>query len=314
LRRRPGSAALAASEAEGGGHGALGGAGGGGRAPSAGARRAAPRSRTALGAAAAAALAAALALSAAPGGARTADPHALWEIVHDHCVPNLRRRGDPAPCAAVDLRDGVARGYAILKDRSGPTQFLLIPTARVGGIEDPALLAPGAPNLFAAAWRARSFVETRAGRALPREDVALAVNSVSARSQDQLHIHIGCIRAGVRDALRAGAPRIGARWAPLDPPLAAGRRYLAMRVLGEDLGPANPVVLLADGVPGAREAMGRYTLVVAGATFAEGGPGFVLLADRADPAAGDRGWGEGLLDHACALATAGGTAAGQPPR
>jgi CDP-diacylglycerol pyrophosphatase len=272
-----------------------------------------PRSRTALGAAAAAALAAALALPAAPGGARTADPHALWEIVHDHCVPNLRRRGDPAPCAAVDLRDGVARGYATLKDRSGPTQFLLIPTARVGGIEDPALLAPGAPNLFAAAWRARSFVEARAGRALPREDVALAVNSVSARSQDQLHIHIDCIRAGVRDALRAGAPRIGARWAPLDPPL-DGRRYFAMRVLGEDLGPANPFVLLADGVPGAREAMGRYTLVVAGATFAEGGPGFVLLADRADPAAGDRGWGEGLLDHACALATAGGTAAGQPPR
>ena len=105
----------------------------------------------------------------------------------------------------------------------------------------------------------------------------------------------------MRDALRARAARIGARWVPLDAPL-AGRRYVAMRVLGEDLGPANPFVLLADGIPGAREEMGRYTLILAGATFAEGGPGFVLLADRADPAAGDRGWGEGLLDHACALA------------
>jgi CDP-diacylglycerol pyrophosphatase len=48
--------------------------------------------------------------------------------------------------------------------------------------------------------------------------------------------------------------------------------------------------------------MGEHTLVLAGASFAPDQPGFVLLDDRADPATGDRGTGESLLDHDCALA------------
>jgi CDP-diacylglycerol pyrophosphatase len=72
-----------------------------------------------------------------------ANPNALWDIVHDECVPDMRGRGDPAPCATIALQDGVSYGYAALKDLRGVTQFLLIPTARVSGIEDAALLAPG---------------------------------------------------------------------------------------------------------------------------------------------------------------------------
>ena len=237
-------------------------------------------------------------------GARAANPNALWEIVHGQCVPDQQRHDDPAPCARVALPGGVARGYAVLKDRVGATQFLLIPTARVSGIESPELLAPDAPNYFAAAWQARTYVDSRAHRTLPRESVSLAINSMFARSQDQLHIHIDCIRADVRDALRAHLAQIGERWAPLDVPL-AGRRYRAIRVLGEALGQANPFKLLADGVPGAREDMGGHTLVVTGATFAGGKPGFIILDGHADPAAGDRGFGEALQDHACALAQSG---------
>ena len=237
------------------------------------------------------------------------DRDALWEIVHDECVVNQRRSGDPEPCAMVGLGDGAERGYALLKDRSGRTQFLLIPTARISGIEDPVLLAPDAPNYFAAAWQARSYVEARIGHALPREDVSLAINSALARSQDQLHIHIDCLRADVRDKLRGQAPRIGRHWAPLGAPL-AGRDYMAMRVLGADLGQANPFDLLAGRLPGAREDMRMYTLVVAGARFADEGPGFVVLAHRADSATGDRGGGEALQDHACGLAGGGAAARG----
>jgi CDP-diacylglycerol pyrophosphatase len=95
--------------------------------------------------------------------------------------------------------------------------------------------------------------------------------------------------------------QISERWTPLDAPL-AGHRYRAMRVMGERLGQADPFKLLADGVPGAREDMGRHTLVVTGATFADGEPGFIILDDRADLAAGDEGSGESLQDHACAVA------------
>jgi CDP-diacylglycerol pyrophosphatase len=223
-------------------------------------------------------------------------PNALWEIVHGRCVPDQRQHGDPNPCVKVDLADG----YAILKDRNGASQFLLIPTQWITGIESHALLAPRARNYFATAWQARGLVEKALGHPTPRGTLSLAVNSELSRSQNQLHIHIDCIRADVRDALKDEAAKIGSRWAPLDIWL-FGHHYSAMRVAGTTLAGHNPFKLLAHGVPGAATDMGHYTLVVVGMTFADGKPGFVVLADRADPAHGDNAGGEELQDHACAL-------------
>jgi CDP-diacylglycerol pyrophosphatase len=45
--------------------------------------------------------------------------------------------------------------------------------------------------------------------------------------------------------------------------------------------------------------MGAWTLALAGAVRADGSMGFYLLADRANPAAGDPGSAEDLQDHAC---------------
>ena len=94
----------------------------------------------------AAAAAAGLLLSSP--AARAYDPNAIWKIVHDKCVPNQEDHGDPKPCAEVDLKNGVAHGYAVLKDLHGATQYLLIPTQRIVGIESPELLAPDAANYF----------------------------------------------------------------------------------------------------------------------------------------------------------------------
>lgn len=240
------------------------------------------------------ALLAGLVLSVAAPRLCAADPSALWRIVHDRCVPDQTQHHDPAPCTAVDL----AGGYVVLKDIVGNTQFLLLPTARISGIEAPAILAPDAPNYFADAWAARHDVDQRAGHALPREDFALAINSIYGRTQNQLHIHIDCIRPEVRAALARHAAAIGANWAPFPVPL-AGQRYRARRITGASLGPTNPFRLLAATVRPAD--MGLHTLVLAGATF-HGQPGFVLLDGRADLAAGNRGSGEALEDHACAVA------------
>jgi CDP-diacylglycerol pyrophosphatase len=214
--------------------------------------------------------------------ARTAaaDPNALWHIVGEQCVPNEREYGLPKPCELVDL-DG---GYAVLKDIVGNTQFLLIPTTRVGGIEDPA-------NYWQVAWQARRYVEERAHRALPRDTISLAINAADARSQNELHIHIDCVRLDVRAALHEHAAAIAAKWSHF-PVRLAGHDYMAIRLVQSDLAPANPFVLLADGIPGARADMARYTLVVVGVA-----DGFVLLA-----AHGDHGHGEDLQDHACAAA------------
>jgi CDP-diacylglycerol pyrophosphatase len=240
-----------------------------------------------------------LAAPAAP--LHASDPDALWKIVHRQCVPDELTEGSPAPCTEVSLEGGAEHGWAVLKDRRGKTQFLLIPTARVTGIEDPAVLAPDAPNWWQAAWSARGYVMARAGRELPRDALSLAINAPAGRTQEQLHIHIDCLRPDVRDALRARAASVSEAWAPLGVPL-AGRDYRARRVDGAELGAQDPFRLLAEA-PGVGPAgMGAQTLVVVGATFAGGMPGFLLLADRADLAVGDRGSGEDLQDHECALA------------
>ncbi|MGH7001010.1 MAG: CDP-diacylglycerol diphosphatase [Stellaceae bacterium] len=239
------------------------------------------------------ALLVALAVAAAPAHA---DPLALWRIVHDQCVPNQINRHDPSPCTLVDL----ARGYVVLKDRVGATQFLALPTARITGIESAVLLAPRAVDYMQDAWSARRFVRAQAPGPLTRADLSLAVNSIYGRSQNQLHIHVDCLRRDVRDTLAQHRATIGDKWQPF-PVKLAGHDYIARRLVVPDLDGVNPFRTLADQVPEARANMGAYTLIVAGATFG-GKPGFILLADHADPARGDFANGESLQDHACAVA------------
>jgi CDP-diacylglycerol pyrophosphatase len=228
----------------------------------------------------------------APAGA---NPNALWQIVHDQCMADQETNGSPAPCTSVDL----VGGTVVLKDRNGATQYLLIPTARRTGIEDPAILDPHAHNYFAAAWAARGLLDQRAGRPLPRTDVGLAINSKYGRSQDQLHIHIDCLRPDVIAALREHGPSLTTKWSPFPVPL-AGAPYLARLVNSPDLANANPFTLLANEVPGASTAMGYWTLVVVGFETA-GVPDFILLAGKANEATGVRANGESLLDHDCAV-------------
>jgi CDP-diacylglycerol pyrophosphatase len=222
----------------------------------------------------------------------SADPNALWTIVHDHCVPDQETNNDPAPCSLVDLGAGEQRGYAVLKDLVGATQFLLIPTERIPGIESPILREPDAPNYLAAAWDATSFVDARAGVDIPRDWMSLAINSAVTRSQNQLHIHIDCVRADTREAMNRRIAEIGPDWAPFPEPL-SGHPYQAMSVEGDTLDATNPVQLLANRT----DDMGLETLVVVGTYLRDGKPGFILLASRADPATGNPGAGEELQDH-----------------
>ena len=104
-------------------------------------------------------------------------------------------------------------------------------------------------------------------------------------------------RAEVQAALLRRLAALGDSWMPFPEPL-AGHPYRAMRIVAGELGGSDPFRLLADGVPGAKEAMGSQTLVVVGAEFA-GRPGFVILNDQVDAATGDRASGEDLQDHAC---------------
>ena len=237
-----------------------------------------------------------------PADGYAADPSALWKIVNGQCVPHEQEAHDPAPCAAIDLTQGVEKGYAVLKDLRGIAQFLLIPTVRIGGIEDPAILAPDETNYWDAAWRARSFLEGRLHTTLPRDMVSLAINSQVGRTQDQFHIHIDCVRPDVREAITGNLDMVTDAWTAF-PLMLAGHRYRSLRIHQPTLDGADPFRLLADRGPQALAEMGLHTLVVIGAVFPDGIEGFVLLDNHADLAAGDRASGEELQDHSCLVAT-----------
>jgi CDP-diacylglycerol pyrophosphatase len=228
-------------------------------------------------------------LAAAPAGNRDA----LRRIVQDQCAVHWQQAHIATPCARIYLPGAPLEreGFAILPDRRGGAHFLLIPTESIAGMESAELLEPGAPNYFAAAWAARDLLSPVVGHSIRRGAIGMALNPRHARSQDQLHIHIECVRADIARALLTAAPRITDTWSPIG---IGGWSYQAMRAMGEELGAANPFTLLAAKLPGAKAAMGDYTLVVAGMDFKEG-PGFILLAANG-PA------GELLLDSGCAIA------------
>ncbi len=75
------------------------------------------------------------------------------------CVADQLQANNPEPCVQVNLQGGIERAYGILKDIRGATQLLLIATARISGIDSPIILAPDAPNYFAEAWDARSYID-----------------------------------------------------------------------------------------------------------------------------------------------------------
>ncbi len=239
----------------------------------------------------------AIALLAFAHPARAEDPDTLWKLISTRCLPNFAKNLPPAPCAFVDLAGGPEHGYVVLKDRAGATQFLVMPSARIGGMEDPTILLPDATNYFAAAWAQRFRMALVAGREFSRDSVSLAINSMSGRSQNQLHIHIDCIAADVRAELRTHAAAIGPEWTQFPVPL-KGHRYLAMRLAGEDL-PVNPIRVVDTTIPGAAADIGHHSIVVVGEMLGDGQPGFFMLDTLADPAAGNFGSGEELQDHSC---------------
>src|SRR6185312_13523073 len=211
-----------------------------------------------------------------------ADANALEKIVLGKCVPDEVEAGKPAPCATVDL----AGRYAVLKDLVGASHYLLIPTDKVEGIED--------------AWQSRTLMDKSLGRPVPRDVVGLAINSVRGRSQNQLHIHIDCVRRGVLDTLVHDSGAIGTTWAPL-PDKLAGHAYQAMRIEAADLSGTSPFALLANGQPAVAGDMADETLVAVAESLPDGSEGFYLLADKVDLAQGDFGSGEELLDHNCGV-------------
>ena len=211
----------------------------------------------------------------------------LWHLV-TACVSDQQLHGRPAPCVQVDA----AQGVAVMKDRRGVLQHLLLPTERVPGIEDPRLGTDALPDYWAAAWQARRFAIAGHDPAL-----SLSVNSARARTQNQLHIHISCTRPDVAREVNdmAAAGLIDERLRPVPGGL-TGRPYRMRRIDPE----RERVFRITSELAAAERAdPGDYSAALLPSVFAAGASGFVLLIDRSE--AGHGAAAERLQDHECTI-------------
>jgi len=215
---------------------------------------------------------------------------ALWHIVSEQCVPNQQQHEHPTPCAQVDDN----AGFVVLKDREGPLQYLLMPSHKITGIESPLLLDEATPNFFELAWQARHFMSETYGSPIADNDIAVAINSKYGRSQNQLHIHISCLRPDIKQQLQTLANQVSAQWQAL-PVSLIGHDYLARRISATELHQQGAFRLLASGVADASSEMENYGL----AMVALPGGDFMLLATKRHLLGFSNASAEELQDHQC---------------
>jgi CDP-diacylglycerol pyrophosphatase len=230
------------------------------------------------------------------GGA--AKSQALWQVVRA-CVADYQTTGGVFPCLSVDLTGGMDRGVVVLRPPFGAPDTILSPTRRVVGVEDPWLQSPEAPNYFAAALSARAFVAKPDGSAPQLDEIALAVNSRSTRTEDQLHIHIGCVSPEVRQAIRrhAASMKVG-EWARFDS-LVPGSDLWGFRTGGADLAQTDPFQLAAEQFAFRDSDLGRLMVAVVGAQIARRAELMVLVADHDAQERNGHLWAEDVVDSDC---------------
>ena len=224
----------------------------------------------------------------------------LWRVV-EACVLDHNVTGLALPCLFVETGDDAARGYAVIRSPLERVHVIVTPTFRTIGIEAPRLRGPDAPNYFNDAWSARRFVAAALPRPPDRADFALAVNSRFGRSQDQLHIHVACIRREITDTLAALAPKLrDGAWTRIKV-LPRAPLYWARFVPGDDLAKVNVFDEVASGLSVPASGMDEMTIVVVGMDAAtdHSDGGFAILARKRIPHSNDEAHGEALIDHDC---------------
>ncbi|TCR73194.1 CDP-diacylglycerol diphosphatase [Rhizobium sp. BK376] len=215
-------------------------------------------------------------------------------LVVEACKINVAITGSPYPCMKVVQDKDPMSSYAVLREPANKERTILAPLADVSGIEDPRLLTVGAPNYFEDAWNERSAAISFRAMGVPPQDFALAINAASWRTQDRLHVHIGCSTPRFRTLLKSHKTEIG------------GSKFTKLKDSGwwakfyaaDNLSKLNPLKAVADGVDGALSNMKNVVIGVFASTLPDDQQGFYILA-RLIGASKSRGSAEDMIDPSC---------------
>jgi CDP-diacylglycerol pyrophosphatase len=219
-------------------------------------------------------------------------------LVVDSCKLGFALTGLAFPCLKIVPAPQPLAAYAILREPTHKERTILTPLASIDGIEDPRLLASDGPNYFDDAWRERAIVLADHPEKDPWQDAALAINAAVNRTQDHLHIHIGCVSARIKSALASQDRQISATGFEKISTRSAWRSFWVKFYQAESLSAINPFRIVADGVQGASDDMQDVTIGIVGASRRNGQRGFYILAQLYGE---DDSYGsaEDLLDPKC---------------
>lgn len=224
---------------------------------------------------------------------------ALWNIVSNQCVPKkIQRQQPPAPCEEVSFVKGQEQGYVILKDLNGPLQYLLMPVAKITGVESPDVLVSNQPNYFYESWVARSYMIKKYGADIPQEEISLAVNSQLGRSQNHLHVHISCTRPDVKKIINDNLSKINSKWSDLGTDI-LNHKYRVIRISEADLKNRNIFSLVAEDIKDGVQNMNQYGIAMLAVKNKKKSYDFVVMTSRADLTKLNRGSVEEIQDHLC---------------
>ena len=126
-------------------------------------------------------------------------------------MPQLKNNSLKSPCLKVDQQ----HKYVIYKDIKGPLHNLLLPLDKISGIESPILQQKNTENYFTLAWQNRGLFIKSANKPINEQFLYLAINSKYGRTQEQLHIHLACLKPEIYQIIRKNENSITASWQPL---------------------------------------------------------------------------------------------------
>ncbi|WP_371071130.1 MULTISPECIES: CDP-diacylglycerol diphosphatase [unclassified Sinorhizobium] len=144
------------------------------------------------------------------------------------------------------------------------------------------------------AWQQRGILSASFGRSIPDSRIILAINSEYGRTQDWLHVHMSCVLDTVRKRIDAVDQNNPPFWKPVAGGV-LGHDYWIRPTTAQELHEFGPFKLLSDGIAGAGEDMGKFSLAM---TISQSGD-FILLATRRNLLNLNLGSAEELQDHDC---------------
>lgn len=217
----------------------------------------------------------------------------LWQTINQQCIPQFKNGNLQSPCIKVDQ----IHRYVIYKDIKGPLHDLLLPLDKISGIESPILQQKNTENYFMRAWQNRDLFIKSANKPINEQFLSLAINSKYGRTQEQLHIHLACLKPDVYQTIKENEHAITANWQPLKERINS-HQYIAIKVPASDINKISPFNYLEKYVAEQGDNIAYYGLAMTPSTQKNE---FILLASRLKLLDFNLGSAGAIQDYQCKL-------------